>query len=232
MVLASFLLTPLWGGVAVVIDLIHLFQPASTGFSFSAESGEAKTEFASLPCKQGSRHDSGAAEDLQPGETWIWNGIKRTERHSREHLFISLFICPCRSNRCGGTTSGVLSLQAEVPGLCSLLIPGLSAGCRRGSSPGGLVLWVIPGSLICLLLLRPFWRFCKHINLILNLFLLTITRLVPTAARGCWKRWEHSHPFHRWDLERWTAIQGLEVVRASSGVWTQVWPQWRRSRTV
>ena len=55
--------------MAVVIDLIRLFQPASTGFSFSAEAGEAKTEFASLPCEQGSGHDSGAADELQPGET-------------------------------------------------------------------------------------------------------------------------------------------------------------------
>lgn len=55
-------------------------------------------------------------------------------------IYLFLFICPGRSNRYGGTTSGVLSLQAEVPGLRSLLIPELSAGCRRGSSPGGLVL--------------------------------------------------------------------------------------------
>lgn len=45
----------------VMINPIHSFQPPSTGFSFTAETGEAETSFPSLPCKQGAIRDLGAA---------------------------------------------------------------------------------------------------------------------------------------------------------------------------
>ena len=53
--LARFLPAPVGAGVAGEPDLIYSFQPDAKRLSLSADAREAKTAFASLPCKPGSR---------------------------------------------------------------------------------------------------------------------------------------------------------------------------------
>ena len=69
-----------------------------------------------------------------------------------------------------------------------------------------------------------FPRLCSLLTpeLLLDVAALGLAWFPQLHGHAAWDRWELWHPLHKRDLGRWTTTQGLEVVRASPCVWTQV----------
>lgn len=69
-----------------------------------------------------------------------------------------------------------------------------------------------------------FPRLCSLLipELLLDVAALGLAWFLQLHGHAAWDRWELWHPLHKRDLGRWTATWGLEVVRASPCVWTQV----------